>query len=929
MNAVYKVLLFIVSLYLTACINEEFSETEVNGNGISHVSFDMTYRPMDDAMKKSRATAGDAIRDINDIFVVWYNTKGEKSGSQYFDKEQLTITDKDHSKGNMDTQETSTKNAKFECHIPYGEYRIYTAVNMGDLSKKKCITTEDGFKKMSIDWNSEDIAKNNQMSGYFTTSSEPISVSDKTPSVSINSGNTQLHAWVRRLASKVTVGFDATELYDNIYIYIKSVQLKDIPKACTLVDDNKPDNEEELITEGETLIYGEKQGDEDGLQITRGFTSEASKVHANNAASLFFYENMQGEDDKKHQYNNFENKDNKPYGTYLEVKAFYKNRTNDNTSHGNIIYRFMLGKNATDDFNAERNGHYKVTLKFNYHANDPDWHIVYEPEQPELDIPDPVYITYLPNEHVDIPVIVRGGNNKTQVTAEIIDSHWYPDYTNGQERHKYMSSFNETYNGILSMASNSNNLENKVQREDDFDKNKSRQFSPYKVESDRNIYNVPVYTRGINLGNSLSGYNYYPHRTRTGKIKFTATINNETVTKEVRVVQVKRVVNPTGLWREATSTKPFEFCLMELNEDDNNEYGARDINFQPTVSDGPWTASIVEGYDWIQIKSKDNEEWGTNNVTGNTASEVRFDVRPGSTCDEDKVRCGVVKITYHNNTCTHYFFVSQGIGDVTMHGIQWMNRNLQVADKPVDNPLMEGGKFRWGNTEYSIKPHDDFREGYGFNKERKDLPHQVYGSEEEMYLEDIKVASTTDGFKGQKLPDGYVPANESQWINLNNDARYYGVLYGEECETTATTTNDAYTYLDKKDKKGMQGLFIWSENDKNHLFFPIGASGFGHIKYDDKYQKDWGGDGTPKYDVLKYAQRSLEMPKKTAEGLPMYYDLWMRKGAIYWYNNSDGNDFAHDINYYTYGFSSYEKNPIDNANKITKSDALFIRCVKK
>lgn len=43
MNAVYKVLLFIVSLYLTACVNEEFSETEVNGNGISHVSFDMTY----------------------------------------------------------------------------------------------------------------------------------------------------------------------------------------------------------------------------------------------------------------------------------------------------------------------------------------------------------------------------------------------------------------------------------------------------------------------------------------------------------------------------------------------------------------------------------------------------------------------------------------------------------------------------------------------------------------------------------------------------------------------------------------------------------------------------------------------------------------------------------------------------------------------
>ena len=47
----------------------------------------------------------------------------------------------------------------------------------------------------------------------------------------------------------------------------------------------------------------------------------------------------------------------------------------------------MLGKDVTSDFNAERSNHYKVTLKFRNNANDPDWHIVYEPEQPEITIP--------------------------------------------------------------------------------------------------------------------------------------------------------------------------------------------------------------------------------------------------------------------------------------------------------------------------------------------------------------------------------------------------------------------------------------------------------------------------------------------------------------------------------------------------------------
>lgn len=34
------------------------------------------------------------------------------------------------------------------------------------------------------------------------------------------------------------------------------------------------------------------------------------------------------------------------------------------------------------------------------------------------------------------------------------------------------------------------------------------------------------------------------------------------------------------------------------------------------------------------------------------------------------------------------------------------------------------------------------------------------------------------------------------------------------------------------------------------------------------------------FSVLKYAQRSIEMQPETAVNLPMYYDLWIRKGAF-------------------------------------------------
>ena len=41
------------------------------------------------------------------------------------------------------------------------------------------------------------------------------------------------------------------------------------------------------------------------------------------------------------------------------------------------------------DYNAQRNYHYKLTLRFNGYANDVDWHIDYKKEDRKIQNPNP------------------------------------------------------------------------------------------------------------------------------------------------------------------------------------------------------------------------------------------------------------------------------------------------------------------------------------------------------------------------------------------------------------------------------------------------------------------------------------------------------------------------------------------------------------
>ena len=163
---------------------------------------------------------------------------------------------------NGHTAESATPHADFSLQVPYGRYYIYVAANMGDMDGYDVATIEK-LKSVSLEWQSDAVARNNQMFGFFIVGDDKSKEPESAPLITVAQNDMSLHSWIRRAASKVTVAFDASNLKDNIYIYLKSVQIKDIPAHCWLGKNNTPADDNELIREGETIVYSTSESYDD------------------------------------------------------------------------------------------------------------------------------------------------------------------------------------------------------------------------------------------------------------------------------------------------------------------------------------------------------------------------------------------------------------------------------------------------------------------------------------------------------------------------------------------------------------------------------------------------------------------------------------------------------------------------------------------
>ena len=394
--------------------------------------------------------------------------------------------------GNIISSDFPTTKVQAGLKLPYGRYTMYAVANLDRaLTKAEFEDKEDPIaylKGIECEWNPTDITKNAQMFGYFTndiagqntayegsakpgngTTTNPETPKD--PTVLVNKPNVSLYSWIKRLASKVTIAYDGSGLKNGIYVYVHNVSIRQIPLKCTLGDGNSPSSASEVtsarfnqsVTEPEQALYYNGNGQltnaspydysgdkyKNWMIIAKGNGVQGAEEHAIDDPALFFYENMQGvhpdrpkeqqpdkvgtnvgpADELPEGYTDEDYRDDVDYGTFIEVEGYYRCDV-EPVSFGPIRYRFMLGQNTSDNYDAIRNCHYKLTLGFRGYANQPDWHIEYNEQENEIYAPD-AYVPYTYNSYMEYPMRFTG--DLIALHAQILENNWAPYYENGPD----------------------------------------------------------------------------------------------------------------------------------------------------------------------------------------------------------------------------------------------------------------------------------------------------------------------------------------------------------------------------------------------------------------------------------------------------------------------------------------------------------------
>lgn len=794
MKKLYILLLAMITL-LAGCRDDLLYDPEF-GEGEGNITATVVFSPVLNSLNGTRAD-GKALNHINSLCVFLYNRDGKliKRFSALSPNDQHELKDlkidnntalagtwKPSNWTTETTDETTTPTATFTLEgIPFGRYYIYAVANMGNLEKydDEALATPEQLRSIPLTWYDE-LDTNDEMFGFFCKADEAYSNGYEAPQVIVNKNMVDLKAWLKRAASKVTVAVDGSQLYDGVKVWIKSIQIRDIPDMCWLGRPNTAP--QHLIEEGEKIVLSESEYAGDGesaenlVTNAKTYPTNISDAHLPDSKnSLFFYENMQGEGQLKSQVwpeseggkpyepmypdgnNNTSDgyKDKKIDGTYVEVVGYYENKT----SHGPIIYRFMLGKDPQRDYNAERNYHYKLTLKLKGNANENDWHIVYE-QKPDIFLREPFYVSYLYNTGMPYNIRVVGGELvKLEATIpddEVTKASWAPkdgDVTPedirslreivppggevGQYVYWPVDKVNNPgpWNGFLSLREERYEGESSdgygifVPGNDAYSPNNPSTYTANKThwntyrQGERVYYEngvvdgndvevvktapgeysckIPLYTKARVMVSQTgyTGNNPYAAYQRASRIQLKATFKDESiVVKTVDVIQSRRVMNPKAIWRRGDNTESFHVELKIL------PYQTAEA-FENLKSDGPWHAEIIKGQEFLSIRpeegvSQQNPDMSISGSRDPYGEDNYIDFHIDFNGTTTTPRGGMIKVYYNNNTCVHTIFVRQGYDPVSFYGsnTMWHTYNLRTASEEVTDPELEGSYFRQYNT---------------------------------------------------------------------------------------------------------------------------------------------------------------------------------------------------------------------------------------
>ena len=433
---------------LSCCVNENLPGTGGFDGPVS-LTLRFNYKPLAEGLT-TRGVNSDLDFEIRDLTVLFYDEAAdEENGSPALVRRYMLNKDYITEEVKRDGSKTEPRTRQAYVTIDdierNSKYRIYAVANVALTESELSTISEKMLRETVIEWptysENPSLEKKNPlryaipdaMFGYFSTGDQEDVIhhdnANRAEVINFDKPKIEIHAWMKRVVSRLTIGFDGSDLNEGVEIYIKSVHVKDAVKACLLGDDNYAGGgtdvtdlfvEDDGTDERLNLVYTDVPGAE-GPAITKstpafprrsdsdrtkavegGWNTEWYEyVHGNatdilnplyndKSTTLYFMENVQG---KVANYNGSKeypkaydpayrpgvdyDKDGMRCGTYVEVEAYYKNAT----TQGPITYRFMLGQNTTDDFNVVRNCHYKLTLSFAGDANKTDWHIEFEPEE--------------------------------------------------------------------------------------------------------------------------------------------------------------------------------------------------------------------------------------------------------------------------------------------------------------------------------------------------------------------------------------------------------------------------------------------------------------------------------------------------------------------------------------------------------------------
>lgn len=956
------------------------------------------------------------------------------------------------------SESTTKRVTTSEIQIERGDYAVYVVANVDEFSSasfsRDTIATPELLRNYKLTWNKTSVKDNDAMFGFFTEESTDgyDVINTEAPIIHFTANTKTLHAWVKRATSKVTVAFDGSRLRDGVRIYIKDIAIRDIPTNCKLGENNTPVSKKEL-TDGEQIVYTTTAGVTNATRISSrepyfpGFTGladneadvEAWKInaHSETANALYFFENRQGKssgaidgngswkqqtdingnnipDDRDSEIhsdidpNKGIQKDTKEFGTYIEVTAYYQNDNFGAKTEGIIIYRFMLGKNTTDDFNADRNNHYKLTMCFKNNANEVDWHIDYTDKE-DVYIPDTIYMSYEYNTPSMLPIRIVG-NQFTSLSVQITESNWYPDDSSIPYYKANTTQPDDLSTGFFSLSYDENpriggtgevpastvtdywlqqpsydpNGENTTTN-----KNEVRQYirngkvvkwsdlEPHgyaigtRVASDGRTTvfeaNIPLFTRPLIIykWTSWTGANPYYSAPRKGKILVSGILSGKPYTHTINVIQVPRVENPSGIYRRHDNTAPFDVTLMARKGEGGTH--TTPISYAPFDSKGLWRAIIYRSTSgggnnvgvWFTLTAGSQRAKALGDcIQGDINTPIKFTFKPNEAIDQNKVRCGIIKVEYNDYTCTHYIFVRQGYAPMQLEAgrVYWHTFNLYSGSAETSHPCDAGSLFLRGLWAPAIL--DSNTAGYGVTVNSLSALTDVDGTTQGSVSIPI---NNSGAYKRKDFPTTnrtfskndatYNPWNSgrvptlAEWATLKNDVanalvdKSFGVLYGDGATTTQTVADNVNGCLHAnvnakgEAQKGMRGCFVYNSSDGRNIFFPIGASGYGRRKVGRGSLT--GTSGTSGGGVLQYSFSDTYFAYVLNNARrPLLYNLNTNEGAIYWGQAEISNQTltgqsssnGWDINYKTYDFDYMEA--ASASASTNRHSACYIRLVQ-